>query len=220
MAVKLFSTLAAASMLYAAASALAVPVTDVPSGHWAAASVKTVTDRAIIDAPNGKFDGNRKVSRVELANVLARFAQSLEKSGWSPASASATKVKQPKDSKWATDDVTRYELAVVLDRVARNAVQGLPKPTGKIFGESVALPPTALNKIPKGSPAAASLTYLLKNKMLWGESPLLKPGDGTVSSKEATLAIAMTIAGLTDRLTDEPQNKPDLGDAPNHKHDK
>ncbi len=198
----------------------AYPVADMPPGHWAAASVDKVIALGVMTATGSRFDGSRKVTRVELANTLARFAMALEKGAWQPSPASPVRTKQPPETSWSGTAVTRYELAALLDRVGKNVGQGLPKPGGKTFGASEALPPADISKVPGSSAAYDSLAYLVKNRMVWGNSILLKPGDAPVTGKDVVMAVAMTISGLADRLTDEPQNRPDLGEPPGHKHDK
>jgi hypothetical protein len=194
--------------------------TEVPASHWASAAVKAVISRDVMDAPGGKFDGARKVTRIELANTLARFAKALEKGAWQGSAASAANRKQPAAAAWESSSITRYELAALLDRVGRNVMQGLPKPAGKTFGESEAFPPASLDKVPKSSPAYDSLAYLVKNHMLWGNSILLNPTSASVTGKDVVAAITMTIAGLNDLLTDEPQNREDLGAPPSHQRGK
>jgi hypothetical protein len=201
-------------------AALGQQVSDVPRNHWASASVLTVTAASVMDAPGGKFDGARKVTEIELVNTLARFATALEKGAWRNQSASATKVKQPAASAWDSAPVTRYELAALLDRVGRNIMQGLPKPGSKVFGDSEALPRVSIEKVSKTNPAYDSLAFLVKNRMLWGKSPLLDPSAKPVLGKDVVVSISMMIAGLNDRLTDEPQNREDLGEPPSHRQGK
>ena len=195
-------------------------LTDVPSGHWATGAVKAVIANGVMDAPGGKFDGGRKVTRIDMANTLARFAKALERGAWQPSSNSPTASKQPSPESWAAAPVNRYELASVLDRVGRNAAQGLPTPAGKTFGTSDALPAASVDKIPKSNRAYSALAYLVKNHMLWGDTVLLKPTEAPVTGKDVVMALTMTVAGVADRLTDEPQNRVDLGEPPAHKHDK
>lgn len=189
---------------------------DVPANHWASASVKALVSRGVMDAPGGKFDGGRKVTRIELANTLARYAKALERGAWQGAAPTAAKAKQPPVSAWESSPVTRYELAALLDRTGRNVVQGLPKPTGKTFGASEAIPSASLAKVSKTSPAYESVAYLAKNHMVWEGSVLLNPTNAPVTGKDVVTALTMLIAGLNDRLTDEPQNREELGPPPSH----
>lgn len=65
------------SATLAAAASAAPP--DVPSTHWAAKSVKRVTAKKIMTSePDGKFHGDKPVTRYELAAALDRFVQYIE----------------------------------------------------------------------------------------------------------------------------------------------
>jgi hypothetical protein len=206
---------AAALVLSASSYAQTAPL-DVPASHWAAASVNAVVSRGVMDAPGGRFDGNRRVTRIELAGALARYAKALEKGAWRGSAPTAAKAKQPAAKAWDSSPVTRYELAALLDRAGRDVAQGLPKATGKTYGTSEALPPASLAKVPKTSPAYESIAYLAKNHMVWGDSVLLNPTSAPVTGKDVVTAVTMVIAGLNDRLTDEPQNREELGPPPSH----
>lgn len=64
--------------LLAAGRALAAP-TDVPPTHWASHSVDSVTSKKLMAAlPDGKFHGDKPVSRYELAVTLDRFVRYIE----------------------------------------------------------------------------------------------------------------------------------------------
>src|SRR5437588_13093736 len=54
----------------AAGGALAARFRDVPDNHWARAAIERSVDRKILDAPGGKFEPERPVTRAELAVVL------------------------------------------------------------------------------------------------------------------------------------------------------
>lgn len=191
---------------------------DVPRGHWAREAVAEVVQRGVMSAPGGRFDGLRKVTRTELAVTLANMARSLERGAWPKSSAKPPK-PDGRSSDWRRQPVTRYELAALLARAARYAAAGLPKPSGKTFGRSEALPPpVTVKSVSKTHPAYASLTYLAKNRMVWPNSVLLQPGAQPVTGEQVVSALAQLIGGLNDRLTDEPQNRQDLGPPPGHKH--
>ena len=65
--------LAIAVLIAFAAPVLANPFADLPFSHWAYDAVKKLTDRGIMTGmPDGTFKGEKKVSRYELAAVLAR----------------------------------------------------------------------------------------------------------------------------------------------------
>lgn len=213
------TSILAASAVMLAGPLIAAP-SDVPASHWAAASVKTLTDRGVMDVPNGRFDGGRKVTRIELVNILARYARAVEKGEWRASAASASRKTQPPAAAWESAPVTRFELAVLLDRAARDISRGLPAATGKTFGATEAIPPASIAKVSKSNPAYESLVYLAKNHMVWGSSVLLNPTSAPVTGRQVVDAVTMVIAGLNDRLTDEPQNREDLGAPPSHQHGK
>lgn len=197
---------------------LAGTVNDVPASHWAKAEVQEIVSHNIMSAPNGKFSGATLVTRRELAISLAKLAQSLEKGEWK--SLAAAPVKQQPDKSGTDKPVTRYQLAFVLDRIAHFAAAGLPRSTGKAYFQSVQLPPIPKVTVPRTDPAFASISYLAGNKMAPGTSILLKPGDQPVTGKELADCITSMIAGLNDKLTDEPQNRPEIAPPDRHDHGK
>jgi hypothetical protein len=164
-------------------------------------------------APNGAFKGNKSVTRRELAVTLYNFARSLEQGKWPPKASRAVKHRTKGDAA-GSGPVTRYELAAVIDRVGGQVMAGLPKPTGKIYSKTEALPKGNISKIPKSEPAYTAIAYLANNRMAWEDSIVLKPGNQPVTGQQVAAAIAMMIAGLTDRLTDEPQNREEIGPPP------
>jgi len=192
---------------------------DVPGGHWARQAALEVVQRGVMNAPGGKFDGRRTVTRTELAVTLANLARSLEQGAW-PKTGSKPSKPGTTNGDWRQKPVTRYELAVLLSRAARYAMAGLPKSTGKVFGASEALPPPVkISSVPKSHPAYASLAYLAKNRMIWPKSVLRQPGAQPVTGAQVVDALAQMIGGLIDRLTDEPQNREDLSPPPDHRRD-
>jgi hypothetical protein len=200
-------------ILALSASAQGQAPRDVPAQHWAASSVQAVVSRGVMAAPKGTFGGEKKVTRRELAVILYNFARSLEQQKW-PRGASKPVTHKTRGASPGSGAVTRYELAAVLDRVARQVMVGLPKPTGKVYGETEALPKGFMRRIPKSEPAYAAIAYLANNRMAWDDSVVLKPGNQPVTGQEAARAVAIMIAGLNDRLTDEPQNREDIGEPP------
>jgi hypothetical protein len=190
---------------------------DVPAGHWARASVTEVIKQGVMPAPNGAFSGDKKVSRTEMAIILANFARALEAGKWPKANARA--IKDPKKADLSDKPVSRYELAAVLDRVGRIAAHGLPSGETKRYGKSNAIPPIAdLKGVPASDPAYESLQYLAKNRMLLKGSVLAKPGPQPVTGEQVAESVSNVIAGVNDRLTTEP-DEPPLISAPPHKKD-
>jgi len=167
-----------------------------------------------MQAPNGRFKGESKVTRRELAITLARLAKSLEKGDWASKPASPVSAGGAAAS---NGPVTRYVLAVVLNKVARVMSVGLPRAAGREYHGSVVLPKPQTVTISKSDPAYDSLAFLGKHRMLETHSFLLKSGDEPVTGKQVSESLSAMAAGLNDRLTDEPQNREDLGEPPNHK---
>lgn len=213
------ASFAAAALALAGCSpsvSFAQSVSDVQGNHWARAAVQDVVTRNVMDAPAGKFDGERKVTRTELAITLARFARSFEKNAWPKAAVATAKSAPP--SKSASDSpVSRYELAAVLSKVGRYAVHGIPPAAGKSYLASEALPDRPKVEVPRSDPAFESVTYLVQNRMAFGPSVVLKPGLQPVKPDELSFAIAAVVAGINDRYTDEPQLREGVAPPP-HKH--
>jgi hypothetical protein len=192
---------------------------DVPAGHWARKDVEAALQRGVMTAPGGKFNGAARVTRTDLIQTMARFGQSLEKSAWSRATGRQARIKdRPAVS---SQSVTRYELAAVVARMGRYAAAGIPKAGSKRYGESVALPkPATVTKVPASDPAYASVQYLAKNRMIWPESVLSKPGNEPVTAKDVADAVAAVISAVIDLHTDEPQNREEIPPPPGHNHGK
>ena len=72
--------IAAAPLAAAAPAPKAAPLPkDVPAGHWAAGSVGRVTHEKIMGrAVDGRFQGDKPVTRYELAVTLDRFVRYIE----------------------------------------------------------------------------------------------------------------------------------------------
>jgi hypothetical protein len=78
--------------IVAGASAIAAPLADVPAGHWAAPAVHSVVAKKIMTgAPNGKFNGDKPVTRYELAVALDHFVTYIE-AGRKPLHPMAAKI--------------------------------------------------------------------------------------------------------------------------------
>ncbi len=75
---------------WAAPFALASPITDIPPGHWAAGAVRRLASEKIMtgSAP-GKFQGDKPVTRYELALTLDRLVRYME-AGRKPLSKAGT----------------------------------------------------------------------------------------------------------------------------------
>jgi len=118
---------------------------DVPSDHWAYEAVKALENTGIvIGHPGAKFDGNRTVTRVELAVMISRMWQLLplplgKNAAYIEENGNTSFTDLPEDN-WAYSDVaflvrigavegypdgtyrggrsyTRYEMAMVMARM-------------------------------------------------------------------------------------------------------
>lgn len=97
--------------LLTASTALAAP-SDVPASHWAARSVQSVTQKKLMAAlPDGKFHGDKPVTRYELAVTLDRFVHYIEagRKPLHPTQANAPKLpaNAPADAKQALTRLTQ-----------------------------------------------------------------------------------------------------------------
>ncbi len=193
------------------AHALAPAPADVPSTHWAARAVQDVVSRGVMAAPGGKFQGSRYVTRRELAVTVERLARSLQRGSWSASSARPV----PESANVSlTGPVTRYDLAAAISRLASLAARGLPRDTGKAYFLSEALPPRSTVRVPKSDPAYSAIAFLAANRMAFPPSVLLAPSNQPVTGAQVSLALAQMIAGLNDRLTDEPQDREEIAPPP------
>lgn len=198
------AALAAMPLLCSFAFAQPLP-SDVPNNHWAASAVRQVIASGVMTAPNGRFSGQRAVTRNELISVLVRASRALEKRSW-PSTRTEPVREGKRPAGWRSARVTRYHLAATLARVMPLALAGLPqKPASQPF-DSEAIPKRpSLKSVPRNSPAYRELEYLASRRMVWENSPLLKPGTQPVTGEQLSIALAQMIAGLNGRVTDEPE---------------
>lgn len=180
---------------------------DVPAGHWARPAVLAVTDSGVMMLQNNAFHGEASVTRIELAQAIERWVRAIEAGKWQDSTAVPNRL--PKRADWRKAKITRYELAATLDRLATYASLALKK--NGTFGNSEALGPKAdISRIPRKSPAYQSLRYLAQNRMVSKTSILLKPTKDRITGEQLSACLTSALAGLCDRLTDEPQNRTDI----------
>lgn len=75
----LASSLVLGSMLSMGRAAFATPFSDVPANHWAYQYLQSLAADGIIDGyPDGKFKGDRPLTRYEMAVVVARAVAKLQ----------------------------------------------------------------------------------------------------------------------------------------------
>jgi len=71
--------LAAALVFPVGRTALATPFSDVPANHWAYQYIQSLAADGVIDGyPDGKFKGDRPLTRYEMAVVVARVIAKLQ----------------------------------------------------------------------------------------------------------------------------------------------
>jgi hypothetical protein len=77
----LASSLALGTVLLLGRAASATPFSDVPANHWAYQYIQSLAADGIIDGyPDGKFKGDRPLTRYEMAVVIARVIAKLQES--------------------------------------------------------------------------------------------------------------------------------------------
>lgn len=69
---------AAVVVACALSPAFAGPIKDVPAGSKMLPAVVSVTSKKLMDAPGGQFNGNKPVTRYELAVTLDRLIKYIE----------------------------------------------------------------------------------------------------------------------------------------------
>ncbi len=76
------TSLALGSMAAMGRVAFATPFSDVPANHWAYQYVQSLAADGIIDGyPDGKFKGDRPLTRYEMAVVVARAVAHVQETG-------------------------------------------------------------------------------------------------------------------------------------------
>ncbi|MBV9102544.1 MAG: S-layer homology domain-containing protein [Candidatus Eremiobacteraeota bacterium] len=132
-ALALASSLALGATLGVSRAVFATPFSDVPANHWAYQYVQSLAADGIIDGyPDGKFKGDRPLTRYEMAVVVARAIAKLQENR-SPVS------KQDLDKLQKLIDALKDELDALGVRVTNleDSLDALDKRTK--FAQSVSL---------------------------------------------------------------------------------
>ncbi len=115
-------------------AALATPFSDVPANHWAYQYIQSLAADGIIEGyPNGKFKGDRPLTRYEMATVVARVIAKLqENTGKGPS-------KEDLDKLQKLIDALKDELDALGVRITNleDSLDSLDKRTK--FAQSIAL---------------------------------------------------------------------------------
>lgn len=128
------------SLVALGASATATPFSDVPSNHWAYQAIQSLAADGLIDGnPDGKFKGDRPLTRYEMAVLVARVIAKLQANGAGYAS------KSDLDKLQKLIDALKDELDSLGVRVTNleDAVTSLDKRTR--FAQSIQLHGTLLD---------------------------------------------------------------------------
>ena len=180
---------------------------DVSQKSWAAASVESVLQRGVMQTVNGHFLGAGKVTAGELALTLDAFRISLVDGKWKDAKQSQG-LKDSDQVAPKTSSVTRYDLAVSIDRFGGWIANGFHFDPQKVFGHSLAIKDQpSLQKIKDDPKILVALKDLESFRMLSPKSPLLSPQDTPLTVEDTAKVFSDFVTGFVDRYTDEPQNR-------------
>jgi len=76
---KRFTLFVLAVLLFSSATVMAAPFSDVPAAHWAFDAINKLADKGIVQGfPDGKFKGNKGLTRFDLAMVTAKMLAYVE----------------------------------------------------------------------------------------------------------------------------------------------
>ncbi|WP_281270829.1 S-layer homology domain-containing protein [Meiothermus luteus] len=222
------------ALLVATTTAQALP-SDVPKDHWAAQAVAEVVARGWLQGyPGGQFRGEVTLDRYQLATTLARV---LAESPL-PVREAEVRFKDVKPDHWALPGIrrmvgeglvegfpdgtyrggaglTRYQLALVLDRLTQNLGIGTPAKVlrpedlpGGHWAEAAVLRMVALEVLPLGSDGrfrgAEPVNRYQMARALWRIAQLI-PGPKGAPQAAPEIPIAPPLA----RPTQEPVVKVD-----------
>lgn len=76
---KRFTLFVLVALLFSSAAVMAAPFSDVPASHWAFDAINKLSDKGIVQGfPDGKFKGNKGLTRFDLAMVTAKMLAHVE----------------------------------------------------------------------------------------------------------------------------------------------
>src|SRR5438270_12635762 len=73
-----------AALATAVGAAAQAQLRDIPANHWARSAIQRSVALGLLQAPGGRFQPDRPVTRAELAVVLVRLIDGVEKAGPKP----------------------------------------------------------------------------------------------------------------------------------------
>ncbi|MBR4382707.1 MAG: S-layer homology domain-containing protein [Selenomonadaceae bacterium] len=173
---KFLATMATAAILTVSASTVsAAEFNDVNSMHWAYPSVTAMANAKIIPpSKDGKFYGDRNITRSEMAQMSANLLLKL-----SPESKAAAKKIVKKYSDNGDKAATRFEIASMLAEVYNKVHKGeLPAAS------------TTFVDVPAEHWAAESVNLMAAIKVMEGYGDGTFNGDQKMTRYEAALTIA------------------------------
>jgi hypothetical protein len=168
----------AAGMVVAVGAAAAqLRLKDVPDNHWARAAIETSVRKNLMGAPEGKFEPDRPVTRAELAVVLVRFIDAIEKGGPKPISKSPARHDVSKRQLDALGRLPRSHWATpALTRLVRGGYLAPPDPRRAWLPSKENLDRPATGR--EVADALASVVLRIEEKKVAVEHPeALKDGD-------------------------------------------
>lgn len=180
---------------------------DVPSNSWAASSVESVLHRDVMQTVNGRFLGSQKVTTGEMVVILDSFRKSLIEGKWKDAT-SLPGLKDSDPIAPKTSGVTRYDLAVTLNRFGGWISNGFHYDPAKTYGNSLAIKAQPdLQKLKYNPKIMQALKDLESFRMISPKSPLLSSPNTPLTVEDAAQVLSDFVTGFVDHYTDEPQNR-------------
>ena len=173
---KFFAALLTAAFVGVSATALAAnSFSDVPAMHWAYKSVTRMADAGIlIPSANGKYEGDRNVTRSEMAQMSANLLKKL-----SPNSAADADKLVKTWSKDGNKDITRYDIAIMLADVY-----------AKVNNGTLPAAPQAFSDVPKKHAASNAINLMAATEVMEGYGDGTFRGDRTMTRYEAALLLS------------------------------
>ena len=160
----------------------AVSFSDVPAGHWAAPAVTEIAEAGILPpSADGKFYGDRNVTRSEMAQMAANLLKTC-----SPNSAQVAKAIVEDWSNGGNKEITRYEVALMLADVYQKVHKGNP-PTASV----------SFTDVPQDHWAKNAVDLMTATEFMSGYGDGSFRGDKTMNRFEAALLIDKMYRGLS-----------------------
>jgi hypothetical protein len=109
---------------------------DVPANHWAYQAVQDLADKGyVIGYPNGKFLGNRTLTRYEFATVIDRMAQTVQQ--LSTQIKAGQPVDTPTGMPVTQDDLNKIQALIDTFKTQLDAIQSVTAGATSPFQEQI-----------------------------------------------------------------------------------